>query len=142
MHCLFSLPELHMWVVSLVDHLPLCSLLSIWVSPQPNLSENAPEFAVQLVPLLTIALMHEGLRIRLRSLVASRSHKACRSNVDIAHAGHLHLMMEIILVLLVEQIHCWAASVVLRDLLYVLFCALLMYVYTYQVGLCLQFGLN
>ena len=109
------------------------------MSPQPNLSEEAPEFAVQLLALLTIALM----RIRLRSLMASRSHKARRSNVDMAHAGHLHLMMEIHpCILLVEQIHCWAAFVVLRDLLYVLFCALLMYVYTYKVGLYLQFGLN
>ena len=118
-----------MWVVSLVDHLPLCSLLSFSYRVGESTTKSLQRGSRICGTTCTTShhCTDEGWRIQLRSLVASRSRKAHRSDVDMAHVGHLHLMKEIHpCILLVEQIHCWAASVVLRDLLYVLFCALLM----------------
>ena len=141
--------ELHMWVVSLVDHPPLCFLPSfscrVGVSTTQSLRRGSKICGIICIASHDYA--HEGLRIQPRSPVASQSHKGHRSNVDMVNAGHPHLMMETHLcILLVVQIHCWDASVVLRDLL---LCVLYNFVYmekhvysicTYQVDLCLQFG--
>ena len=134
-----------MWVVSLVDHPPLSFLPSfscrVGVSTTLSLQRGSKIF--DKICSASHDYAHGGLRIRPRSLVASQLRKDHRSNVDTVNADHPHLMMEIHLcILLVEQIHCWAASVVSMDLFLYFVIFVYMYVHTYQVDLCLQFRLH